>query len=324
MDDVIPRRHVPSALHPRPGFTLVELLVVIAIIGMLVALLLPAIQAAREAARRTQCATNLRQLAIAMQSYQDANGILPPAGTREPPRSLTSSERDYQKQRQHSRYASAFVGVLPFHENQELYEAWNFNITVDFQPNLALTQRILPIHRCPSMPFEDTRTDGMCNTHPALSSYALSTGTLPWGALINTAEELKLEHNGAFVHFGKGYYSVGLDDIANLDGTSNTILLGEMGLTLQDAASNSDPCYRGGFTQWATSYPSFGLASTAGVFNAIQQVTIADLEAFRGHHPDGIYLAFADGSVRFIDELIDARVLDALATRDGGESVEGF
>jgi hypothetical protein len=297
-------------------------LVVIAIIGMLVALLLPAIQAAREAARRTQCAGNMRQLATAMQNYQDANGILPPAGVREPPR--TMPERKYQSDRQHSRYASGFVSVLPFHENQEIYEAWNFNIGADFQPNLALTQRILPIHRCPSMPFEDTSTEGMCNTHPALSSYALSTGTLPRGALINTVEELKLEHNGAFVHFGKGYYSVGLDDIANLDGTSNTILIGEMGLTLQDAASNSDPCYRGGFTQWAISYPCFGLASTAGVFNTIQRVTDADLEAFRGHHPDGVYLAFADGSVRFIDELIDARVLDALATRDGGESVEGF
>jgi prepilin-type N-terminal cleavage/methylation domain-containing protein len=307
MDDAILRRQVRMASPARRGFTLVELLVVIAIIGMLVALLLPAIQAAREAARRSQCAGNLRQLAVAMHGYQDTNGILPPAGSK-------AVVYDWD------RTASGFVAVLPYHEEQELFEAWSYKVGPDYDPNLTLTQRPLAIHRCPSTPFETHRTDGVCSNQPAYSSYALSTGTYFRGRRSYTPDPIVLEHNGAFVHFGKGYYHVGLDDISAQDGTSNTLLIGEMGFSLENYTGT---CVNGGATQWAIAYPGQGLGSTSGTFNATLNVQ-AEVETFRSEHPEGVYFAMADGSVRFIDELVDARVLNALATRDGGEVVEGF
>jgi prepilin-type N-terminal cleavage/methylation domain-containing protein len=318
MDDSFSRRHVRRASHPRPGFTLVELLVVIAIIGMLVALLLPAIQAAREAARRTQCAGNLRQLGVAMQGYQDTNGILPPAGVRLPPPNNDPAQDAMNKEM--SRTASGFVSILPFHEQKELFDVWNFAIDPDYEPTRTLTKTPLAIHRCPSTPFETHRTDGVCSNQPAYTSYALSTGTAFRGYKTLTPNKT-FEHNGAFVHWGKGYYRVGLDDIAAADGTTNTILFGEMGFSLTNLEST---CVNGGTTVWAISYPSQGLASTSGVFNSNFKTSDMDLESFRSEHPGGAYLAMADGSVHFIDELIDARVLNAMATRDGGEVVEGF
>src|SRR6187401_3085395 len=90
------------------GFTLVELLVVIAIIGVLVALLLPAVQAAREAARRMSCQNNLKQLGLACHNYADIVGVLPPAGT-------SSNEFSW------------CVHILPFIEQKNLYDQFNFN-----------------------------------------------------------------------------------------------------------------------------------------------------------------------------------------------------
>lgn len=318
MDIRIPARIAESKTRRR-AFTLVELLVVIAIIGMLVALLLPAVQAAREAARRSQCASNLRQLAVAMQMYQQANKILPPASVRR----IVGDDR--------TRFASAFVCALPYHEEQDSFANFNLRGSPDAGVNVPITKRPLAIHRCPSgQNLEiagDTSPGGYCEDYPAPSSYALSTGTLYHGRVIyygSKPEDLPrnvMVHNGAFVQHGKGYYSVGLDDISSADGTANTLLLGEMALKVVNY--DQDPCYRGGNTQWAIAYPSQGLASTSGVFNTDYD-TGKDLESFRSDHPGGVYLAFCDGSVRFIDEMIDARTLDALATRDGGEAVEAF
>ncbi len=319
MDILAPPRIVCRRRTGRQAFTLVELLVVIAIIGLLVALLLPAVQAAREAARRTQCASNLRQLAVAMQMYQDANKILPPASVRR----TVGSDR--------TRFSSAFVCVLPYHEEEAAFEAWNFRASADLGTNTAIVKRPLAIHRCPTMTnlevFGDVSSGGYCENHALPSSYALSTGTYYHGRVEyygSSPADLprnKLVHNGAFVQHGPGYYSVGLDDIATADGTSNTILLGEMAMKILNY--DQDPCYKGGNTQWAIAYPSQALASTAGVFNTDYNAG-QDLEAFRSDHENGVYLAFCDGSVRFIDEMIDARTLNALATRDGEENVEGF
>ncbi len=329
MDIQIPLRISLPNRNCRRAFTLVELLVVIAIMGMLVALLLPAVQAAREAARRTQCASNLRQLAIAMQGYQDANGILPPASLRKVLGKV------------HTRFASGFVAALPFHEEQATYEAWNFRFTPSSGTNLNIIKYTqIAVHRCPSMQnleiFGDANPGGQCFDQGAPSSYALSTGTIfrgmveYYGDTDEAARRNVLVNNGAFVQHGKGYYSVGLDDISAADGTSFTILLGEMGFTLinwPDQPAPEDPypstCYRGGGTQWAIGYPGNALASTAATFNA-QYWTERETDVFRGDHPGGVYLAFCDGSVRFINELIDAKTLDALATREGEEFVESF
>jgi prepilin-type processing-associated H-X9-DG protein len=296
--------------------TLVELLVVIAIIGLLVALLLPAVQAAREAARRTHCASNLRQLALAMHSYNDVKRILPPAGVN----ATKTSEITF--------FISGFVGALPFHEEEAYFKQWDLSKSAVVPPNSKLNQRRLAIHSCPSMVLEmaaDMGPGGPCENNGLPSSYALSTGTLYRGRLNFYGipnDNNEYLHNGAFVQYGKGYYRVGLDDISAADGTAHTFLMGEMGFGL---VNYDDPsgCYKGGGTQWATAYPGMALASTGGVFNA-KFNTGRETDTFRSEHPGGVYMAFCDGSVRFVNEMIDDAVLDALATRDGGEFVEHF
>ena len=132
------------------GFTLVELLVVIAIIGVLIALLLPAVQAAREAARRTQCANSIRQLAIASQDYHGAKGEFPLGMEMMPGLSLTK--------------ATMFVRLLPYLEQQALYQAWDFapspvgrnpskNVTSDLTTSRAAT--MIPVLLCPSDQFAE-------------------------------------------------------------------------------------------------------------------------------------------------------------------------
>ena len=99
------------------GFTLIELLVALAIIGILIALLLPAVQSAREAARRIQCTNNLKQLGLAVASYESINGCLPPGSL--PRRSPVGSDEDF----------SVFVRLLPGLEQQTTYDATNFSLT---------------------------------------------------------------------------------------------------------------------------------------------------------------------------------------------------
>src|SRR5688500_12419399 len=99
-------------LMPRKGFTLVELLVVIAIIGILIALLLPAVQAAREAARRYQCTNNLKQIGLAMHNYHDINGKFPPSRI---------ARGDY---------ITWAVLILPYMEQQAMYELWNGQVVM--------------------------------------------------------------------------------------------------------------------------------------------------------------------------------------------------
>jgi len=287
------------------GFTLVELLVVIAIIGLLVALLLPAVQAAREAARRSHCSSNLKQLALAVQNYNDVHGILPPAGLR---RSAGLFNRP----------SSGFVSILPYHDEQAIYDQWNFRLGPDFDPNLSLARNLIPVHRCPSMNLDIQGSSPDCFTRPLPSSYALSTGTYYRGEGPGTAPDNKV-HNGAFVMFGKGFYRVGIDDISAADGSSRTLLIGELDYGLENM---TDICCPGGLTQWAAAYPGQAWGTTSGVLNADRIITGHEYDTFRGEHPGGVYFAMVDGSVRFIEETIDARLLNALATRNAGDHVD--
>src|SRR5262249_29437441 len=142
----------------------------------------------------------------------------------------------------HTRFASGFVSALPFHEEKVNFDNWSFRFTPSSGTNREIIQKPMAIHRCPSMQilelFGDKNPSGICQDQAEPRRYAISTGSIFRGMVEyygSTPEAKKrnvLEHNGAFVQHGKGYYAVGLDDIAAADGTSNTILLGEMGFTL--------------------------------------------------------------------------------------------
>ena len=138
------RRRRPSA-----GFTLVELLVVIAIVGILIALLLPAVQQAREAARRMQCASNLKQLALATHGYVEAHGILPPSGIVEPT-TMEAGGREYPVFDQRSgKMFSWGVLLLPYLEETSLYSQFDLAVSVLEQLNEPQEQTV-PVYLCPS------------------------------------------------------------------------------------------------------------------------------------------------------------------------------
>jgi prepilin-type N-terminal cleavage/methylation domain-containing protein len=156
----------------RSGFTLVELLVVIAIIGVLVSLLLPAVQAARESARRTQCANNLKQIGLAIHTYHDAKKKLP------------SSVRPYAS---FTIRAGAFVQLLPYIERGDLFDQYDVSVTWSHPNNLPVSSARVATYECPSSPSvggKDHNPDGVAPSTPwtplvANGDYGASLGVHP-------------------------------------------------------------------------------------------------------------------------------------------------
>lgn len=286
----------------RKGFTLVELLIVIAIVGILVALLLPAVQAARESARRMQCGNNLKQIGLALHMYAQQYGSLPGASRGQ---------------------FSAFLAILPYIEQGGLHAQYNFSsdgLSNIPERNAAVIRQQIPTYLCPSMtlPREVPETNLLCGQESgAPGSYALNTGTEnPW--------PLKAVYNGAFA---KPPQKTSVGIISGLDGSSNTLMVGELDFGLHNFLFKS--CIekydqaRGGTTIWGTGYPGYSWASTFGAYNSERVVvegTNFEWATFRSDHVGGCNFVMVDGSVRFIPTMVNAAVLDSLATRAGGET----
>jgi prepilin-type N-terminal cleavage/methylation domain-containing protein len=289
--------HLDSARRCRRAFTLIELLVVIAVIGILVALLLPAVQAAREAGRRTSCQNNLKQIGLAVQNYHDVEGYLPPGSTAP---TLTGS--------------SGFTAILPFMEGANTYQLYDFSKGNSDPVNLQAVSQRIKIFICPTNVFAREVPSGAgCDANNrAPGTYAFSSSSVdPWvlsnGAITNA--------NGPRTK---------LADI--LDGTSKTFLAGESHWNFKDYTFTSGPCIgqiRGGFTYWSSPYPLATVFTTLGPFNPQNMDGDSKrLANFRSNHPNGVSMLNVDGSVRFVADNIDHLILDAYATRDGGEPVE--
>ncbi|MFG0263275.1 MAG: DUF1559 domain-containing protein [Novipirellula sp. JB048] len=200
------RANLVFAGRKRPrGFTLVELLVVIAIIGVLVGLLLPAVQAAREAARRMSCSNNMKQLGLALHNYHDTNNSLP----------------YWSNAQVNNLYYSGLIAILPFIEQQALYEQINSTITIDgvtyppydkFTPSAGYTpwHATIPGYLCPS----DPRGSNKPSTGAGRNNYCFSLGDwTPQYSQTSTRSP-----------FGR---KVAFNFSAILDGLSNTIAMGE-------------------------------------------------------------------------------------------------
>lgn len=294
----------------RNGFTLVELLVVIAIIGVLVALLLPAVQQAREAARRMQCTNNMKQIGLALHNYHDTFNALPPAYL-------------YRGPGGSANYGWA-VNILPFIEQTALYdtldpgriplyERYTASATA---ADKALLQTPIDAYRCPSdvtgklnnkMKFGPTE-----HFQIATSNYVCNLGT--------TATQGLVVSDGVF--YGNSF--LGLKDM--IDGTSNTLFVGE-----RDGGPSKDPNSNFGAAVWAgvgrnssIGWESVGRTGLRGGFTVNFDYAFAGAPQNMGKgmsslHPGGMNILLCDASVRFLPETADKNsVIIPLVRREDG------
>ncbi len=306
------QRHSSFSHQARHGFTLVELLVVIAILGALIALLLPAVQAAREAARRMSCKNNLKQIGLATQLYHDVHQQLPPARVKIDTASISHHE-------------GALLALLPYLEEGNRAVQYHPELGTNHADNAGVVRTMIAAYLCPSMVYAWDSSD------PAPGSYGSSTGSgSPW-MIIDQAQLSNMTLPAGF-ELSDLDPSFGLHDGAIVsrpavvrfkaitDGLTHTFAFGEMD-------------YFGGQypdgPQWAGGYITHSQASTWGPFNP-NNLSEDDslkgrfLTAFRSDHPGGVQFSMVDGSVHFIQDNIDEILLDALATRAGGEVDHSF
>jgi prepilin-type N-terminal cleavage/methylation domain-containing protein/prepilin-type processing-associated H-X9-DG protein len=308
----------------RHGFTLLELLVVIAIVGTLIALLLPAVQKVREAASRMSCGNNLHQLALAVHSYHDTDGRLPPGqvGPFTP-----VAGQPYFGWGPDSTAWSWLARVLPYIEQGNLGARGGVPRLTLRQSGIAATP--IAIFLCPSAGANPrTRTDAgnLAGFEVAVTCYKGVSGA-NWG--FDTWENKPVDTywsnpsaSGSYdgLTFADGAmfrsdinHALRLEHIT--DGTSHTFLVGE------DVPA---------LNRWATwAYANNAYGTCAVPPNAKQPNGApfppdqwGNLWAFRSRHPGGLQFALADGSVRFIPDAISLSVYRALATIRGGEVVD--
>jgi len=318
-------QHVKS-VH---GFTLVELLVVIAIIGVLVALLLPAVQQAREAARRMQCTNNLKQMGLGVHNFHDTYGVINSGSYPNIP-STTAEPCRYRR-------FSGFVVILPFLEQGALHDSYNFEQDFEHADNIAVELATDPIgsYFCPSRrPPERTPTVGFSaarqNRHRGDYAFC-GGGELPNGERSHVHADLSgTQSNGMFVMprpepNGRCFRKPGQLTFASIDdGLSNTLAIGEKRIEefrdldnnlIDGVGSNSadGPTYLWGhFTSRNTSSPMNGpIISGWGNLDA----------NFASKHPGGCNFLLGDGSVRFIPETVNFEVYNLLASRNSGRPV---
>jgi prepilin-type N-terminal cleavage/methylation domain-containing protein len=298
----------------RRGFTLVELLVVIAIIGILVALLLPAVQMARESARRTECNNHIRQVMLGCHTYHDQYKRLPPGGTGpttsgvawDRPQNLSFHTRILEFIEQGPLFAKHdFVTTPPVSYNAGTYVA-NFN---DFR---------VPIFFCPSGEIEDaTVVSGIDGKTIHYYGVMGPEGLWP-GAANNTQRPYSWNSTsqGGFARQG----TLGVNSRTRLsdlrDGTSNTLVIGE--ISWADAN-----CYR----PWTRGWDGSAMNSSKNVQHPINQIRYNGSNnfndtSFGSAHPGGCNFAKGDGSISFIIQTIDMTTYRALASRNGKEAVE--
>ncbi len=288
----------------RRGFTLVELLVVIAIIGILVALLLPAVQAAREAARRTHCTNNVKQLALALHNHHDTKRNFPPGYTSSNPGVPTSSTWCQSGGVQGAPWT---VHILPFMEQAVQYDRFDF--TVPFQE--VSNQMTIPnvIFLIPLKAFE-CPSDIRFGTNKTWNSYfgVQGGGTAPdcGNTSCSPPNERGMYVSG--ILFGGS--RIGFHDVT--DGSSNVFMIGESryGGAAWGASAKQDAC----------AYAR-NLAGAQDPINLFPIQGVHDTRGFSSFHTKGCHFAMVDGSVHFVSDNINLSTYQQLGRRHDGLGV---
>ena len=335
----------PLIQRYRRGFTLIELLVVIAIIGVLVALLLPAVQQARESARRTECRNKLKQLGLGLHNYLSSAGVFPP-GT------VNGSATGPDDVNGHNGGGTAGIGgpwichLLPYVDQANLYSNFSKIVNerveaVDWFGNgtyaaTPIGNTHLGIMDCPTHPRNEERMgNGTGMEDLARGNYAACYGKGGYGYATTSAPAI----GGVFGNNSR----ISMADI--LDGSSNTLMLSELRYRTPSSTGPSTADIRG---TWA--YGSMGadiFSAQTGPNSAVGDLiwgcrsmpseympctstangTTAMLSSYaaaRSYHTGGIHVCLADGGVRFISENIDLNLWQALGSRGGSEAVGDF
>lgn len=321
----------------RRGFTLVELLVVIAIIGVLVALLLPAVQAAREAARRTHCLNNMRQLGLSFLNYESARKKFPPGSVG---RSQDATGKWVGNK------LSFIVHLLPYMELGPQFATldldateWNQTVADGGSGDLWRLMNDVPIgnFQCPSVEHEPTDishggglfmhdNDYLAVMGPAGANQWVAPPT-PYPLFYYVGG--KILPNGYFSEMGILYVDSKTSFKDIVDGASNTLLLGESSW-LGSGGPNGEKL----FTGWTAGLgqadkqggpiaDSYCLRNVRHPINAKGRhwVTVANDVSFGSEHPTGCHFLIGDASARFINESIELQAYQAMSTRYGEEPI---
>lgn len=334
-------------VRTRPAFTLIELLVVIAIIAILVALLLPAVQQAREAARRTQCKNHLKQLGLALHNYADAHTVLPPGASVNTDLSTGAANGSWGV---HGR-------ILPYLEQGSLFDAVDLTTGWDFQSPIDGLK--IPVYACPSDPKSDEARDpgsGKVTLYP--TTYGFNYGT--WFVFDPTTGK---GGSGLF------YPNSRLTFRDAVDGSSNTLLAAEVkawtpyqrnggpssttipptAVAAETIVASGAQFKNTGHTEWpdgrvhhtgvtVTLPPNSKVRYTTGGttydemdYNSWQEGLDGNagnpsyaIITSRSYHQGMVNVVLFDGSTRSVSENIDLSIWRGLGTRDGGEVLGEF
>jgi prepilin-type N-terminal cleavage/methylation domain-containing protein len=311
----------------RGAFTLIELLVVIGIIGVLAGLLVPAVQKVREAATRTTCTNNLKQIGLALHSYHDTKLYFPPGyidGNTDP---SSTPDNDVGPGWGWASF------LLPYLEQQNVYNQINFSVGVGVGSNAAVSQTSLPIFQCPADDLQDPFPvyDSSFTNPIATVAHSNYVGCNGWKECFSNA--------GGDAQGGDGlFYRNSRNRMGNVtDGLSNTIFVGER-------SSNHSPSTwtgavaRGRCPAWMATQPpapyspppgpaydnaDFGEALVLAHGNATHlpnaDFPIFDPDTFYSKHALGVNFVFGDGSVHLLTSGIDPNTFQYLCTISGGE-----
>jgi prepilin-type N-terminal cleavage/methylation domain-containing protein/prepilin-type processing-associated H-X9-DG protein len=312
------------------AFTLIELLVVVAIIGVLVGLLLPAVQAARESARRMHCANNLKQVGLALQSFHEAHEAFPAGNFAQTAGVCPGSQRPGIDAPSEDR-ANWMISILSYLEEKGLYEAYDQTTYNEARENGRVRERSVATYLCPSdvaadepiVPALGPASEFGLNVPYMPGSYRGAAGRSDGQRFLDWSLDVSYPRRWRGPLHVVGVLGFVAESLATIeDGSSNTLMVGE-------STTRTGLPYR---TLWAYSYAFYSLSSTTPQARTLwadydrcrsaggDGLSLPCRRGWGSLHAGGLNFLLCDGAVRFIDRGIDVRLFADLGTIAGRES----